>query len=427
MIRRHGLRALACILSVCGALLASPAAAQDRLFVTGSDSVVEIGAFGRFGQPLARGGDLAWPLVGGGRFAVRAADVLDLSGGRRVPLPAGGRPVAFDRARPRVFVGLPTLLGELVIAAVDAVTGEVRPLASIGACPGTFGSQAAVAFAGDVEMLFVSRCSPFQDPDVLAIDVGAAGPITHPVAVVVPPGAMLETSPDGARLFVAEPGVFGSGGSVSAFSAASGALLATVTSPGLRSVAWDDTFGWLVVTALPRVFDGRVEVFDANLSPLGGASFPDAGPCGVRVQTSPHTERIYVTTGGSDYYGAPPVAVTAFAGQPLAPQATARLDSSVIRSCLPVVVRTAPGPPRNLRASVGGRDVTLNWQNVGGASGFVLDIGFGPGRTAAQVYLGPDSRASFANVPPGTYYLRLRGGNEFGGGRPSQEIRVVVP
>ena len=50
-----------------------------------------------------------------------------------------------------------------------------------------------------------------------------------------------------------------------------------------------------------------------------------------------------------------------------------------------------------------------------------------PGRTDLSVYLGPDSHTAFAGVPSGTYYLRLRGGNEFGGGRPSQEIRLVVP
>jgi hypothetical protein len=80
-----------------------------------------------------------------------------------------------------------------------------------------------------------------------------------------------------------------------------------------------------------------------------------------------------------------------------------------------------------VRAVVTGRDVTLQWQNLGAASHFVLDVGLAPGSTDASVFLGPDSHAAFGNVPPGTYYLRLRGGNEFGGGRPSQEIQVVVP
>ena len=56
----------------------------------------------------------------------------------------------------------------------------------------------------------------------------------------------------------------------------------------------------------------------------------------------------------------------------------------------------------------------------------VQDVGLAPGRTDLSVYLGPDSHTSFAGVPSGTYYLRLRGGNEFGGGRPSAEIVMVV-
>ena len=88
---------------------------------------------------------------------------------------------------------------------------------------------------------------------------------------------------------------------------------------------------------------------------------------------------------------------------------------------------TAPGAPNNLRAAVSGRDLTLAWENIGAASGFILEAGFAPGRPALSVHLGPDSTGSFANVPPGTYYVRLRGFNEFGGGRPSNEIRLDIP
>jgi hypothetical protein len=72
-------------------------------------------------------------------------------------------------------------------------------------------------------------------------------------------------------------------------------------------------------------------------------------------------------------------------------------------------------------------DVAMHWESIGAASHFVLDVGFAPGRTDGSVFLGPDSHASFANVPSGTYYLRLRGGSEFGGGRPSTEVQIVVP
>ena len=71
--------------------------------------------------------------------------------------------------------------------------------------------------------------------------------------------------------------------------------------------------------------------------------------------------------------------------------------------------------------------VALEWTNVGGASRFVLEVGAAPGRTDLSVVVGPDSQASFSGVPPGTYYLRVRGANAFGGGHPSNEIRVVIP
>ena len=57
----------------------------------------------------------------------------------------------------------------------------------------------------------------------------------------------------------------------------------------------------------------------------------------------------------------------------------------------------------------------------------MLDAGLAPGRTDLQVRLGADPRVTFAGVPSGVYYLRVRGGNEFGGGRPSDELRLVVP
>ena len=87
---------------------------------------------------------------------------------------------------------------------------------------------------------------------------------------------------------------------------------------------------------------------------------------------------------------------------------------------------TAPGAPQHLAARVSGSTVSLTWLNVGGASAFVLEAGFAPGHTAIAVTLGPEGAATFTDVPPGTYYVRVRGGNEFGGGRPSAEAVVVV-
>ncbi len=86
------------------------------------------------------------------------------------------------------------------------------------------------------------------------------------------------------------------------------------------------------------------------------------------------------------------------------------------------------GAPRHVRASVSGHDVTVDWTNVGAASEFVIDIGLSAGRTDLSVPVtGGDAHASFANVPPGTYYVRVRGRNIIGAGRTSQQIAVTVP
>jgi len=146
-----------------------------------------------------------------------------------------------------------------------------------------------------------------------------------------------------------------------------------------------------------------------------------------QVQGSPHTGRLYVTTGGGDYIPSEGLRFAVFAGASPALQAQAPLSGGASTTCEAAVVRTAPGPPRNLRASVTGHVVSLAWENVGGASGFVLEAGTTPGSSAVTMWLGVDPHLTIPDVPPGTYYLRLRGGNEFGGGRPSDELRIVVP
>jgi hypothetical protein len=93
-----------------------------------------------------------------------------------------------------------------------------------------------------------------------------------------------------------------------------------------------------------------------------------------------------------------------------------------------LTLRTAPGPPLDVRAEVRGSSVSLSWTNVGAALWFVLDAGFAPGQTALSVFHhGPEGHATFTGVPAGTYYVRVRGGNLVGGGRPSAEVAIVVP
>ena len=413
--------------------VAQPVAAQDRLFVPGSQGTdgVELGAVGHFGEVLGPGRGLARPLVGGGRFAVVGSAVLDLRTGQSRVLPTGAHAVAFDPARPRIFIVTPTAAPSAeAVEMFDVVSGQSSPLV-VNGCPTPFGPRRfEVRYAAGAERLFVERCAAVagQASDVLVFDLAMAPPaLVRTLAGSLPVGATMLPSPDGTRLFVGVSSAFGGSGELTALDTASAATVAVVATP-LTSLTWDDTRQWLfVATTLSPGFNESVTAWTRDLAPIGVAAFSDVGPCGVRVAVSAHTGRIYVTTGGSDYYGAPPLGVTVFGGTPVALLARAVLPSSATTTCEGAVVRSAPGAPRQFRATVGGGDVTLAWESVGEASNFVLDIGLAPGRTDLSVLLGPDSRASFAAVPPGVYYLRLRGGNEFGGGRPSSEIRVVVP
>ena len=87
----------------------------------------------------------------------------------------------------------------------------------------------------------------------------------------------------------------------------------------------------------------------------------------------------------------------------------------------PLYLVTAPGAPQRLQANISGHTVGLTWVNIGAASHYVVEVGLAPGRTDLTFNVDEASPAArFANVPPGTYYVRVRGGNVFGGGKASK-------
>lgn len=89
---------------------------------------------------------------------------------------------------------------------------------------------------------------------------------------------------------------------------------------------------------------------------------------------------------------------------------------------------SAPGAP-TLSASASGRTVTLSWTpGAGGApTGYTLSAAVTP--SGAPVATAPLSgtRVAFANVPSGTYYLRLTASNGAGTSPPSNQVAVTVP
>lgn len=414
--------------------LAVPALAQDSLLVGRR----YLSATRNFGEVLGPGPILTeTEFLGGGRYRVTGSSptpdtvtVADArTGYQRLVF---GQLLSYDRARPVLFVRRTAPANSLW--AVNVATNHERYLFASA----TLYSTCVHAYSANV--LFCATHRDDGRADIVAIDVPTA---TTRVVTTAPltTGIFSDrawrplVTPDGRRLYFDVLAMFPPPPDPS-LATWEFAALDPVTGVLARHPAldahpiYDDATERLVVSSQSADNQsGVVSLYSRDLAPI---LVRVPVPLVTVVKTSAHTNRMYV-------FG--------FSG-PLNGSARERLwvfDASTFELLAPPVDRlsgmkagnvgwnsvglfTAPGPPRRVAATVGaGRTVALSWTNVGTASHFVLDVGLASGRTDLSVFVGTEPRVSFAGVPPGTYYLRVRGGNEYGGGRPSQEVRVVVP
>jgi hypothetical protein len=82
-----------------------------------------------------------------------------------------------------------------------------------------------------------------------------------------------------------------------------------------------------------------------------------------------------------------------------------------------------------LAASISGRNVTLGWGVIPGASGYQIEVGSAPGLSNLVVFQFPSpsfTGGTIGGVPYGTYYVRVRGFAPGVLGPPSNEVQVVV-
>jgi glucose/arabinose dehydrogenase len=89
----------------------------------------------------------------------------------------------------------------------------------------------------------------------------------------------------------------------------------------------------------------------------------------------------------------------------------------------------SPRAPRNLRATVIGLTLQLNWDaptDAQGLAGYVVEAGSGPGLANYARAIVPALAITVQNVPRATYHLRVRAVTSSGDGPPSNELIVVV-
>ena len=89
-----------------------------------------------------------------------------------------------------------------------------------------------------------------------------------------------------------------------------------------------------------------------------------------------------------------------------------------------------PGEPEDVAAVVNGTAVTFTWAaplTGGPAAGYVVEAGSGPGLDDLARAPVAGVSVTAPNVPPGTYFVRVRAVNGAGIGAASAELQVVVP
>jgi hypothetical protein len=405
-----------------GALgLAGAASAQDRLFVSGGVRTMpyseEITSGTPFGESLGPRSPLVHqPLIAGGRYVPNRLDYCDITPCVVVDWQGIGHPlpyafvsiVATDPVRPRVFVQ--TAAG--AVDAVDVDTGVVTPM-----FPAAASMSGSCRYAFSAARLFCVEAAATATLRVFSTAGDGETPqLAGTVASVAYGSPLWLVTPDGARIFSGENAT--APARLTLTYVATGARV-SVDLPAVWELAWDDFHERLIVVPVLQVG----HAFTKDLGYLGSASFPFMI---TALTVSAATGRLYARglDGQSAGYG------DAY---------TAAFDGGTYAMLTPVVhtqgfggpprirVLSPPGAPRDVLAAIQGRDVTVTWTNVGGASDFLLDVGLAPGQTVVTVPVRALTRAAFAAVPAGTYYVRIRGTNVFGTSRPSPDIRVVVP
>jgi hypothetical protein len=241
-----------------------------------------------------------------------------------------------------------------------------------------------------------------------------------------PWGQTIVTNALGSRLFI---GLTNS--TTVAVDVLTGQVVATNAALPLRSATLDEQRNRFFLNA----GEGLLESFDADsLALLGTATVPLIAR--APSQYGPYRAEDTVASGVSatilrvELALSPcEAAVSAIHADTGALMRTVNVTGAL--SCAPkeidVLRVTEPAPPRGLAVAVAGSDVTLTWRSPFGATDYLVEAGSASGVADIATIRTSSAGLSLANVPPGTYYVRVRAANSIGTSGASQEVRVVVP
>jgi hypothetical protein len=202
------------------------------------------------------------------------------------------------------------------------------------------------------------------------------------------------------------------------------------TSGGPRSHEVGLTVGGGCSGAPQPPLELRVNVIAGNDVSLSWSAPPGRGPFSYRLEALldpqgspvavlPVSGTDFITSAPSGLYYVRIVTVTACGTS---------APSSVVT--LPIATSALPSPPDLLTAAVTGSTVNLSWGPPASGPGvaiYVIEAGSAPNLRNLAVL--PVAGTSFfaGGVPPGVYYVRVRGLNGASLGQASNEVVVVVP